>query len=135
MQEFTTEEIDAMLSHAKRYRRTKSSIKESCDQMAAMLCRNRGRCQRCKSVQNLQWSHIKSRRFLSIRWDEDNCLCMCASCHRWWHDHPDESGQWFAMTFPDQYKRLQRKFQPITKLSLLDYLLIEADLKKKTAYL
>ena len=36
-------------------------------------------------------SHIKSRRFRNLRWDVRNCICACVSCHRYQHDHPDES--------------------------------------------
>lgn len=36
----------------------------------------------------LQCSHIHSRRFVCVRWDEGNAVCACAAHHRWQHDHP-----------------------------------------------
>jgi hypothetical protein len=37
-------------------------------------------------------SHIKSRRFHSVRWCPLNALCLCDRHHRWVHDHPDQNG-------------------------------------------
>lgn len=33
----------------------------------------------------MQCAHIKSRRYKSIRWDERNALCLCASHHMHYH--------------------------------------------------
>jgi len=50
--------------------------------------RARGRCERCGKTANLQAAHIFSRRYLRLRWLEDNCLCLCAGCHLWAHANP-----------------------------------------------
>jgi len=33
-----------------------------------------------------------------------NIKALCASCHRWWHSSPQESGKWFREKYPDWYK-------------------------------
>lgn len=40
--------------------------------------------------QQLQCSHIHSRRYHSTRWlvEPRNAVCACAAHHRWQHDHP-----------------------------------------------
>lgn len=44
----------------------------------------------------MQCSHIISRRFHSVRWDEGNAVCACAKAHRTQHDHPVASTQWLT---------------------------------------
>ena len=40
-------------------------------------------------------SHVFGRGNRTVRWAKDNAKCMCHTCHRWWHENPTESGQWF----------------------------------------
>jgi len=40
-------------------------------------------------------SHIFGRRHRTVRWCKENALCKCHGCHRWWHERPTESGNWF----------------------------------------
>ena len=42
------------------------------------------RCVRCKSDKNLQCSHFWGRGKERTRYDEENCDCLCAGCHRRW---------------------------------------------------
>ena len=53
------------------------------DKEFSLYVRSRGVCQRCgtKDYTKLQTSHIFSRRYLRVRFDKDNALCLCASCH------------------------------------------------------
>jgi len=44
----------------------------------------------------VQWCHVYSRRSTSLRWDLDNSLCLCASCHRWQHENPFEGAHFFV---------------------------------------
>ena len=72
------------------------------------MCRSRvfdrdgNRCVRCGSVEWLQWSHVYTRRILCLRWDLRNSKVLCASCHRWWHDNPAESGPWWRAWVGDE---------------------------------
>ena len=56
------------------------------DVNARAICRVRGVCEaagndgvQCKG--SLQWAHIVSRTYHRVRWDEDNCLLLCAAHH------------------------------------------------------
>jgi hypothetical protein len=70
---------------------------------AVVVARDKARCRRCnlerrldgKSKQ-LQWCHVYSRRYTSLRWDLDNSLCLCAECHRWQHQNPFEGAAFFT---------------------------------------
>lgn len=48
------------------------------------------RCEDCGSEQALQWAHILSRRFKTIRWVTQNAFCLCAACHRYYTVHPND---------------------------------------------
>lgn len=55
--------------------------------------RSRGRCEAagfdgiaCNG--NLQTMHIVSRRYLSVRWDDDNALAGCAAHHTYFTHDP-----------------------------------------------
>ena len=32
-----------------------------------------------------------------------NIKCLCATCHKWWHSTPLESGEWFKIDYNDWY--------------------------------
>ena len=53
---------------------------------------------------NCQWCHIKSRNRNDLRWNWDNALCGCGSCHQWAHANPDEFGIWFKENYPGRYQ-------------------------------
>lgn len=63
-------------------------------------------CMKCGKVGNLQWCHVYSRRYLSMRWDPDNSMVLCAGCHLWWHHKPLEAARWFELIYPERAKRL-----------------------------
>lgn len=114
-------------------KRTESSVKKSCDKLMSVLIRSRGRCENCGTRDNLQWCHIKSRRYLSIRWNINNSLCLCSGCHRWFSDHPDLFTKWIDKNWPGRLDELNREFQKIFKMTLDDRLLIEQKLKDEKA--
>lgn len=72
------------------------TAKNKADRLFSQLIRSRGYCERCAATTNLQTSHIVSRRFAWTRTFEGNAMCLCASCHRWWHDHPTLTWQFAA---------------------------------------
>ena len=67
---------------------TKSSLTRRLDRACSDIVRSRGKCERCGSVDTLQCCHIFSRTYRNLRWDLDNLLCMCASCHFFCHKNP-----------------------------------------------
>jgi len=44
-------------------------------------------CQKCGKRENLQAAHIFSRGHYNTRFDEDNCIVLCFTCHQWFDTH------------------------------------------------
>jgi len=40
------------------------------------------RCVTCGTQSGLTCSHYVDRRYMLIRWDDDNCNCQCANCNQ-----------------------------------------------------
>lgn len=73
--------------------RTKT-LKNKADKLFSQSVRARGVCQRCGRTPPavvLHCSHVMSRKYTAIRWDERNALCMCQGCHFWQHQNPAEN--------------------------------------------
>jgi len=103
---------------------TKKSTKNKLDKIVGNWCRtirNGGKCERCGSRGNnsrdIQWAHLKSRRYLSVRWSEDNCFCLCAKCHRWFTDNPDDFYKWIEKHHSEQYERLMTQFRAVNPMN------------------
>lgn len=79
----------------------------------ACLAAAGGRCERCGSEGALEWHHVVSRRLRALRWLLENSLCLCPSCHRWWHASPRRAALWFVERFGqdrlDRLHELRRK--------------------------
>jgi len=93
---------------AKKRERKPSSWKAEADRLFSQLIRSRGYCERCGKGGRLETSHIYSRRYASVRCDPLNAVCMCSSCHRWWHDKPVDAVSWLHETYSVQHLRLLR---------------------------
>lgn len=84
--------------------------KGKADRLCSQLVRSRGACQKCGSTRDLQAAHIISRRFSATRSDERNLWCLCAKCHRRFHDHPDEHMAFVASTIGlDLFRELKER--------------------------
>lgn len=79
-------------------------------------------CQRCgKTDGQMECSHIFSRKNRTIRWAKDNAMCKCHTCHRWWHENPTESGNWFRnMVGEGFYSLLLERKNAKVKVSKLE---------------
>jgi len=79
-------------------------------------------CQKCGRTDlqgvSAQCSHVVPRRYRITRWDVDNALCLCPTCHRWWHSEPCESGAWFEEKWPERHARLMEQKRITVKWSL-----------------
>ena len=68
------------------------------DDLFSKLVRSRGFCEGPGTrkgaavihTQNLQCAHILGRRLNLIRTDLDNALCLCAGCHYYFTNRPEE---------------------------------------------
>ena len=64
-------------------------------------------CQWCGSGDNqLQCSHVFSRRHRTIRWDALNAKALCAACHRKWHESPVYAMKWFRERYGEAREEL-----------------------------
>lgn len=102
-------------------RKRVKTIVHKFDSIVGVWVRKCGKCQHCSSkvTTNLQWCHIKSRKFYNLRWDRDNYFCLCAPCHSKFHDSPDSFILWIESKFPGQLDRLNHKFRQTTKHNLV----------------
>ena len=83
--------------------------------------RSLGYCQRCeKKGGRLEMAHIISRNNKTLRWDEQNLLCLCTACHFWGHQDPLGFSLFVGKRFPLNYKYLMFKKNEITKRSAKD---------------
>lgn len=67
---------------------TFKALRRKADTHFSHKCRELGYCQHCNSTKHLQWCHIISRKYYSLRYYKDNCVCLCASCHAKFSDNP-----------------------------------------------
>jgi hypothetical protein len=59
-----------------------SWARREADRLCGLIVRSRGACEVCGRREFLQWAHVVSRRYISVRWDyENNSLCLCRNCH------------------------------------------------------
>lgn len=82
--------------------------KRQADLLFSRLVRAAGRCESCGSTRALQCAHIDSRRYLRIRWERLNALCLCARCHLRYTDRPLEFAEFVAtVRTPQQLEQLR----------------------------
>lgn len=73
-------------------KQNKTSLTRKLDKETSRVVRSKGICQWCdaSTYELLQCCHIFSRTFRNTRWDFNNLLCLCASCHFRAHREPVE---------------------------------------------
>ena len=99
---------------------TKKSLTKKLDKICSEIIRSHGKCERCGSTKSLQCCHIFSRTYRSVRWDLDNLICGCASCHFFWHKNPTLFTDWVYEKRKDKYLLLKEKYRSITKYGIED---------------
>lgn len=84
--------------------------KAKCDRLFSLIVRAEGKCQRCGipcSCPEFPRSHttgcrltcshdVVGRRYSWARTCEDNCSCLCYSCHYHLENHPVEHAEWIV---------------------------------------
>ena len=64
------------------------TAKDSCGRLCREIVRLRGCCQRCLATQNLQWAHIRRRKYVgdpdgvSLFSNPENSWLLCGKCHQ-----------------------------------------------------
>lgn len=85
--------------------------RKHCTELAKTVAKTRDKftCLRCGASKangaQIQGSHIKGTgAYPNLSYYTINIKALCASCHRWWHSAPTDSGVWFRKKFPKWYK-------------------------------
>ena len=118
-------------------KRTKKSVKASCDKLWSQIIRSKGACEVCGTTQNLEAHHIIGRRLIPTRWDLQNGLCLCSKHHKFdLHFSAHGGGEVQFYKWLDEYlgedvlNALNEKSKNKRVYYLQDYLEIEAKLKE-----
>ncbi len=92
--------------------------KGKCDALFSKIVRSIGYCERCRSTDYLQTSHIVSRVFSATRCDLRNAQCLCAACHRYFTLWPREFSKWITESIGSEvYEELRDQAKVVTKLN------------------
>jgi len=102
----------------KKTKKGKAYYRNKLDKKFSELVRSRGRCEFCgRADVRLECAHIQSRRYVCIRWDLRNALCLCSACHFKSHAQP----LWFADHIqPYKKKYLKEKIQNLRAITIKD---------------
>lgn len=76
-----------------------------------------GKCMRCGKDTTLQCAHYFGRRNRRLRYDPQNSITLCYSCHIFWaHKEPHEFVEWFREKFPKNYEYLLKVRNEVEKI-------------------
>lgn len=102
---------------------------------AVVFERDGYRCRWTGQTSNLQWAHVYSRRYKTIRWDPDNSLCLGAGAHLRWHHEPIEAAKWWlSQVGEDVNRKLREAMQKPGKIDRkLTLLWLQQELKRLKA--
>ena len=110
--------------------------RKHCTELAKTVAKTRDKftCLRCGASKangaQIQGSHIKGTgAYPNLSYYTINIKALCASCHRWWHSAPTESGIWFKKKFPKWYRDI--KDLAHAHVGKLDYNTIYKNLKEE----
>ena len=86
------------------------SVKGKLDKLVGLHYRSRPSDYSGQTI-NIQWCHIKSRRYLSVRWEPLNNLSLTAGEHLHFTAHPDEFVRWLDQKYPGRLDKLNDIFR------------------------
>jgi hypothetical protein len=113
-------------------RQSRKTLINKLDKVFSEVVRGKGKCERCGNTDTLQTSHIYSRSYQCVRWDELNAHCLCAGCHWWWHKNPLEAKDFVLQTHGEEgVKELRKRTHHFSKPTDSDLEELFEKLKKK----
>lgn len=109
---------------------TNKMLDDAC--RAVVFARDGYRCVRCGDRTYIQWAHVYSRRYLSLRWAIGNAMALCGGCHLWWHHNPLDAVTWWVGKYGEQaHAQLRHTLQSKGKLDRrLTLMWLQQELKK-----
>jgi len=126
---------EPLKERVKKRKPTVRSLKRRLDKLYSEIIRKRGICARCRKGAErvtLQTAHIISRRNLAVRWDLNNGIPLCYSCHFFWaHKEPIWFND-FAKEYLGEYKfeQLKMRAKKIKKWTIQDLQTLLTQLEK-----
>jgi len=79
------------------------------------------KCKYCGRNGRMETSHFHSRRKASTRFDEENVACLCSTCHRYFHEHPNIHVDWMKKRLgSERYELLNIRAEQIMKVNRKD---------------
>lgn len=116
-------------------KRGTKAVKAEADRLFSLIIRAEGKCQRCNYRCTcpefpakhiipgclLQCSHFVGRTANWTRTYEDNCTCLCASCHRKVEDNPPLHVEWFVGLRGEDVRRDCQRRGEMTSLAKFDW--------------
>jgi 5-methylcytosine-specific restriction endonuclease McrA len=91
------------------------------DKLISLKVRSLGYCERCGNKKTLQPAHIVSRKNKTLRWDLNNILCLCSSCHFWSHSDPLGFSLFIETKFPTKYEYVMKNKNRLSHQTAKDY--------------
>lgn len=114
---------------------SRKMLKNKADKLWSLAIRARGACEKCGRTPpevTLQGAHIVPRRYLKVRFDLDNGLCLCASCHGYFTHFPIEFDL-FVNEHVGETKYRELRERAIGTAGKVDYEAVIEELKKVAA--
>ena len=112
-----------------------AKLKRIADKLAGEACRARGKCEvrgeRIRCGGPLQWCHIIRRRYQSIKWLPQNCICMCRNHHALFTYNNDDWIAWLMINLQDTYLWLYKEKNKYVKI---DRAFLEETIKNLQQY-
>ncbi|TET08093.1 MAG: hypothetical protein E3J83_04255 [Candidatus Atribacteria bacterium] len=109
----------------KKAKTTRRKLRDQLDKLWAEIVKKRAgnKCEYCRKTTYLNTHHIFSRSNLSVRWDLDNGVCLCAGHHTLSnnsaHKSPAEFIEWIKeMWGIGWYEDLRKKANQIKKWTI-----------------
>jgi len=120
-----------------------STRRTTLDRLFSQVVRERAdwTCESCGTqfevrAPNLHCSHFRSRRYNGTRWHPINAAAHCATCHRFFSDHPHIFGAWIKDHLgEDGLEALIQLSNRVTKFTDEDRRAIRDALKKILSFL
>lgn len=107
----------------------RSLLIAECEKLAGWICKHKAgyKCERCGSSDCVQWAHIISRTYKRIKFDLDNCICLCKKCHKYFTNRPVEWELWITEKIGiEKYQELQKRAIDYVNKKRIDYVQIHA---------
>ena len=99
--------------------KTRRNLIDRLDALVSKIVRDRDRrCVDCGRYPEpdlqLTHAHIFPRDNMSVRFDPNNGVTLCFTCHRWYHDHPVQFKLWIIRLIGrEKYDSLERQSRAI----------------------